>query len=101
MSAREGSSLGTAARVGASADGAAPVSAPVVVVGAGLAGMVTAVLGPAEPADVEPMTGVTARLAESRTPNQLSQFGISPASARTRSQAVAAYSHRQPASKGL
>lgn len=42
MSAREGSSLGTAARVGASADGAAPVSAPVVVVGAGLAGMVTA-----------------------------------------------------------
>lgn len=42
MSAREESSLGTAARVGASADGAAPVSAPVVVVGAGLAGMVTA-----------------------------------------------------------
>ncbi|ACV07291.1 FAD-binding protein [Kytococcus sedentarius] len=42
MSAREESSLGTAARVGASADAAAPVSAPVVVVGAGLAGMVTA-----------------------------------------------------------
>lgn len=42
MSAREESSLGTAARVGASADATAPVSAPVVVVGAGLAGMVTA-----------------------------------------------------------
>lgn len=42
MSAREEGSLGTAARVGASADAAAPVSAPVVVVGAGLAGMVTA-----------------------------------------------------------
>lgn len=55
----------------------------------GLAGMVTAVLGPAEPADVEPMTGVTARLAESRTPNQLSQFGISPASARTYADATA------------
>ncbi|WP_304106464.1 ESX secretion-associated protein EspG [Mycolicibacterium bacteremicum] len=55
----------------------------------GLAGMVTAVLGPADPADVEPMTAVSTRLAESRTPNQLSQFGIAPASARTYAEATA------------
>ena len=55
----------------------------------GLAGMVTAVLGVAEPADVEPMTGVSARLAESRTPNQLAQFGIAPASARIYAEATA------------
>lgn len=55
----------------------------------GLAGMVTAVMGVAEPADVEPMTGVSARLAESRTPNQLSQFGIAPASARIYAEATA------------
>ena len=55
----------------------------------GLAGMVTAVLGAAEPADVEPMTGVSSRLAESRSPNQLAQFGIAPASARTYAEATA------------
>lgn len=55
----------------------------------GLAGMVTAVMGVAEPADVEPMTGVSSRLAESRSPNQLAQFGIAPASARTYAEATA------------
>ncbi|WNG82189.1 ESX secretion-associated protein EspG [Mycobacterium sp. ITM-2016-00316] len=55
----------------------------------GLAGMVTAVLGTAEPADVEPMTGVSSRLAESRSPNQLAQFGIAPASARIYAEATA------------
>jgi len=55
----------------------------------GLAGMVTAVLGAAEPADVEPMTGVSSRLAESRSPNQLAQFGIAPASARIYAEATA------------
>ncbi len=55
----------------------------------GLAGMVAAVLGAAEPADVEPMTGVSSRLAESRSPNQLAQFGIAPASARIYAEATA------------
>lgn len=55
----------------------------------GLAGMVTAVMGVAEPADVEPMTGVSSRLAESRSPNQLAQFGIAPASARIYAEATA------------
>jgi hypothetical protein len=48
----------------------------------GLAGMVTAVLGPATPADVEPLTGVASKLAECREANQLSAYGIAPASAR-------------------
>lgn len=55
----------------------------------GLAGMVTAVLGPADPADVEPMTAISTRLNEARTPNQLSQFGIAPASARVYADATA------------
>jgi hypothetical protein len=37
----------------------------------GLAGMVTAVLGPGTPADVEPLTGLASKLGESRTANQL------------------------------
>ena len=52
-------------------------------------GMVTAVLGPADPADVEPMTAISTRLNEARTPNQLSQFGIAPASARVYADATA------------
>lgn len=48
----------------------------------GLAGMVTTVLGPATPADVEPLTGVAAELATCTTPAQLVQHGAAPASAR-------------------
>ncbi|MDT5335830.1 MAG: hypothetical protein QOD90_1335 [Mycobacterium sp.] len=48
----------------------------------GLAGMVTAVLGSATPADVEPLTGVASKLAQSTTANQLGQFGVDPPSAR-------------------
>lgn len=55
----------------------------------GLAGMVTAVLGPGTPADVEPLTGVAERLGESATANQLGQFGIAPTSARTYAEAIA------------
>ena len=49
----------------------------------GLAGMVTTVLGPATAADVEPLTGVASKLAECKSANQLSQYGVAPASART------------------
>lgn len=49
----------------------------------GLAGMVTTVLGSAAPADVEPLTGVASKLAECRNANQLSAYGIAPASARS------------------
>ena len=48
----------------------------------GLAGMVTTVLGPATPADVQPLTGVASKLAESKSANQLAQHGVVPASAR-------------------
>ena len=48
----------------------------------GLAGMVTAILGSATPADVEPLTGVASKLGQSTTANQLAQFGIDPPSAR-------------------
>lgn len=49
----------------------------------GLAAMVTTVLGTATPADVEPLTGVASKLAECKTANQLSKYGINAASART------------------
>jgi hypothetical protein len=49
----------------------------------GLAGMVTTVLGTAAAADVEPLTGVASKLAECRSANQLTQYGVGPASART------------------
>jgi hypothetical protein len=49
----------------------------------GLAGMVTTVLGPATAADVQPLTGVASKLAECKTANQLAQYDVSPASART------------------
>ncbi|OCB28319.1 secretion protein EspG [Mycobacterium malmoense] len=48
----------------------------------GLAGMVTTVLGPATPANVEPMTGVAAELAGCTTAAQLVQHGVPPMSAR-------------------
>jgi EspG family len=48
----------------------------------GLAGMVNVVLGPASPADVEPLTAVASEVAKVRTANQLAQFGIAPTSAR-------------------
>ena len=48
----------------------------------GLAGMVTAVLGPAEPADVEPMTGVAAELQGCTTAAQLANQGVSATAAR-------------------
>jgi hypothetical protein len=54
----------------------------------GLAGMVTTVLGPATAADVEPLTGVASKLAECKTANQLSQYGIAPASARTYAEVI-------------
>ena len=48
----------------------------------GLAGMVTAVLGTAPAADVEPLTGVAGKLGAATTANQLAQFGIDAQSAR-------------------
>jgi hypothetical protein len=48
----------------------------------GLAGMVTAVIGTAEPANVEPLTGISSKLAECKTANQLAQYGIAQSSAR-------------------
>ncbi len=49
----------------------------------GLAGMVTAVLGSGQPAEVEPLTGLAATLAGCRTADQLGQFDIGLSSART------------------
>lgn len=48
----------------------------------GLAGMVTAVLGSAIPASVEPLTGVAAELGECTTAAQLANLGVAPATAR-------------------
>lgn len=48
----------------------------------GLAGMVTAVLGPATAANVEPLTGVATELAECTTAAQLANHGVAPATAR-------------------
>jgi hypothetical protein len=48
----------------------------------GLAGMLTTVLGPAEPASVEPLTGVASELAECTTAAQLARHGVPPAQAR-------------------
>jgi EspG family len=56
----------------------------------GLAGMVTAVLGPATAADVEPLTGLASKLGESTTAHQLTQFGIAIGSARVYADVVAA-----------
>lgn len=48
----------------------------------GLAGMVNTVLGTANPADVEPLTGVASQLGECRDANQLLRYGIAPTAAR-------------------
>jgi hypothetical protein len=55
----------------------------------GLAGMVTTVLGSATPADVEPLTGVASKLAECRNANELSKYGVAPASARAYADIIA------------
>jgi hypothetical protein len=55
----------------------------------GLAGMVTTVLGTATPADVEPLTGVASKLADCKSANQISQYGVAPASARTYADIIA------------
>lgn len=55
----------------------------------GLAGMVTTVLGSATAADVEPLTGVASKLADCKTANQLAQYGVAPASARTYAEIIA------------
>jgi hypothetical protein len=54
----------------------------------GLAGMVTTVLGSAEPANVEPLTGVASELAECTTAAQLAQRGVAPATARVYTEIV-------------
>ncbi|MDZ4232867.1 MAG: ESX secretion-associated protein EspG, partial [Dietzia sp.] len=48
----------------------------------GLAGMVNVVVGTATPADVEPLTGIAAKLAEARSAEQLAKYGLPPSSAR-------------------
>lgn len=48
----------------------------------GLAGMVAAVLGPAEPANVEPLTGIPAELSRCTTAAQLVDYGLDVVSAR-------------------
>ncbi|OBG75004.1 MULTISPECIES: ESX secretion-associated protein EspG [unclassified Mycobacterium] len=54
----------------------------------GLAGMVTAVLGAAEPADVEPLTGVAADLADCTGAAELTRHGLGAASARAYAEIV-------------
>ncbi|WP_373142989.1 ESX secretion-associated protein EspG [Mycobacterium marinum] len=48
----------------------------------GLAGMVTAVLGTAEPANVEPLTGIASELGECTNAAQLTRYGLTPTTAR-------------------
>jgi hypothetical protein len=55
----------------------------------GLAGMVNTVLGSANAADVEPLTGVSSQLAECRDAGQLMKYGIAPPSARTYANIIA------------
>lgn len=55
----------------------------------GLAGMVTTVLGSANPADVEPLTGVASKLAECRTASEIAQYGVAPSSARIYAEIIA------------
>ncbi|CAM4454683.1 ESX-1 secretion-associated protein EspG1 [Mycobacterium basiliense] len=50
--------------------------------GVGLANMVTTVLGNAEPANVEPLTGVASELAECTSAAQLTRYGLAPTMAR-------------------
>lgn len=55
----------------------------------GLAAMVTTVLGSATAADVEPLTGVAAKLAECTSPNQIAAYGVAPTSARAYAEIIA------------
>lgn len=55
----------------------------------GLAGMVMTVLGSTTAADVEPLTGVASELAGCRNANQLTAYGIAPASARAYADIIA------------
>lgn len=54
----------------------------------GLAGMVTTVLGAAEPANVEPLTGLATELARCTTAAQVAAHGVGPASARVYSEII-------------
>lgn len=56
----------------------------------GLAGMVTSVLGHAEPANVEPLTGIAAELAECRTEAQVAKHGVGPTPARVYAEIISA-----------
>jgi len=55
----------------------------------GLAAMVNVVLGSATPAEVEPLTAQASRLGDARSANQLAQFGINQASAKTYAELIA------------
>ncbi|MGY4866582.1 ESX secretion-associated protein EspG [Mycolicibacterium elephantis] len=55
----------------------------------GLAAMVTTVLGSATAADVEPLTGVAAKLAECTSAHQIAAYGVAPASARAYAEIIA------------
>lgn len=55
----------------------------------GLAAMVNVVIGSANPANVEPLTGIVAKLAEARTAEQLAKYGQPPLSARIYAEATA------------
>ncbi len=55
----------------------------------GLAGMVTVVLGTAEPANVEPLTGIPSELSRCTTAAQLAHHGLEPASAHRYAQITA------------
>ena len=55
----------------------------------GLAGMVNTVLGAGTPADVEPLTGVSSKLAECRDANQILKYGVAPTSARAYANLIA------------
>jgi EspG family len=55
----------------------------------GLAAMVNVVIGNADPAGVEPLTGIVAKLAEARTAEQLGRYGLPPQSARIYAEATA------------
>ena len=55
----------------------------------GLAAMVSVVIGSADPANVEPLTGIASKLAEARTAEQLGRYGQPPLSAKVYAEATA------------
>ena len=55
----------------------------------GLAAMVNVVLGEASPANVEPLTGIAAKLSDVRTVDQLANYGQPPSSAKIYADAIA------------